>query len=411
MTFAATVKDAAGARRSLVREAASEGAAAAALRAEGFLVLSLAPVPAAAADAAAGARSEPPFWHPAWLKPVRAFDAEIGLRQLSSMLRSGVPLLAGLETVADQALSPRAARVWRAVFDHVAAGGALAAGLAARGRRFDAASVALVRVGEQAGELDAALLQAAAQLESRRNLRHMLLNALAYPAVAIFAAVGVTAFLVLAVIPKIAEFLESGGAALPAATQSLVDLSAFLRAHGPALLAALGAAFAAFFALRAFPRGRLALDGLALRLPVVGRLHRLVGTAVFSRAMAMLVASGVTLLDSLDVSRGLLRNRRLAARVGAASEAVLRGGALAPPLKAGGEFSPMLAQMVAVGETTGALADAFAEVARFHETMLSITIKRFGVTIEPAMICFTGLVVGYVYVSFFTALFSMAGMS
>ena len=194
-------------------------------------------------------------------------------------------------------------------------------------------------------------------------------------------------------------------------TQGLVDLSAWLRANGLLVFGACAAAAAALLVVRAVPAGRLALDTAALRLPVFGRIGRLAGTAVFARAMGMLVASGVTLLESLDVSRGLLRNRRLAARVGAAGETVLHGGALAPALRARGEFMQMLPQMVAVGETTGSLADAFGEVARFHEMLLSIAVKRLGVVLEPAMIVFTGLVVGYVYVAFFLALFSMAGMS
>jgi type IV pilus assembly protein PilC len=408
MIFSATVTDKDGARRTLAREAASEREALAALRAEGFAVLSIAP--AAGADAE-GARSLPPPWHPAWLVPMRAFDVELGLRQLSSMLRSGVSLLAALETVADQASSPRAARVWRAALDDVASGRPLSEALAARGGRFGPAAIALVRVGEQSGELDAALLHAAGQLEAHRNLRSMLANALAYPVFAIVAALGVSAFLVVSVIPKIAEFLESGGAELPALTQALVDLSAWLRANGAWLLGGLAAAVAAFLAVRLFPAGRLALDSLALRTPVAGRVRRLAGTAVFARAMGMLAGSGVGLLEALDVSRGLLRNRRLARCVGDASEAVLRGGALAPPLKARGCFMPMLSQMVAVGETTGSLADAFSEAARFHELVLAVAIKRLGALVEPLMIVFTGLVVGVVYVSFFMALFSMAGMS
>ena len=172
----------------------------------------------------------------------------------------------------------------------------------------------------------------------------------------------------------------------------------------------MAAAIAAFFGLRAIPSVRLALDAFSLRMPVTGRISRLAGTAVFSRAMGMLVGSGVTLLDSLDVAAGLLANRRLRLRVREAWEAVMAGGTLSPPLKARGDFMPMLSQMVAVGERTGSLAEAFAEVAKFHETMLAGAIKRFSVTIEPLMIIVTGLIVGYVYLAFFMALFSMAGV-
>jgi type IV pilus assembly protein PilC len=404
MLFTATVTDKTGARRTLAREGLSSREVVASLRAEGYVV--------AAVELAEGdARREPPWWSPAWLRPMHGFDVEIGLQQLASMLKSGVSLLVALETVADQALSPRAARVWRAVQESVASGGTLSSALAAQGRRFGAAAIELVRVGEQSGELDAALLHAAQQLESQRNLRTLVLNALAYPVFAIVMAVGVCAFLVVGVIPKIAEFLESGGASLPATTQILVDVADWLRANGLAVLVVIAIAVIAFFVARMVPAGRRALDTIALRLPVAGRIQRLAGTAVFSRAMGMLVESGVTLLDSLDVVRSLLANTRLAGRVREAYGTVLRGGQLAPALKARGDFMPMLSQMVAVGETTGSLGEAFAEVARFHEMMLAVAIKRFSVAIEPVLIVITGGIVGYVYIAFFMALFSMAGVS
>lgn len=388
------------------REAASSREAAAALRAEGFVVVSVEEV-VAGSEPGMAAR---PIWHPSWLKPVTKFDIEIGFSQLASMLKSGVPVLDAIETVAEQALSPRAARLWLRVRESVASGMPLSGAFAAHPRRFGGAAVALVRVGEQSGELDASLLRAAQQMESQRNLRSMTVNALAYPAFAIVAAIGVCVFLVVGVIPKIADFLASGGAELPAMTQNLVDLSAWLSANGIKILSGMAAAIAAFFGLRTIPSVRLALDAFSLRMPVTGRISRLAGTAVFSRAMGMLVGSGVTLLDSLDVAAGLLANRRLRLRVREAWEAVMAGGTLSPPLKARGDFMPMLSQMVAVGERTGSLAEAFAEVAKFHETMLAGAIKRFSVTIEPLMIIVTGLIVGYVYLAFFMALFSMAGV-
>jgi type IV pilus assembly protein PilC len=403
--FLATVLTPTGARLTLQRTATTAAEASAALRAEGHLLLSLTEA------APASAPHAPPPWHPAWLRPVRPFDIEIGLQQLSLMLKSGVSLLPALETVAEQSLSPRAARTWRRIRDAVSSGTSLSAAIAAHGRRFGAATIELVRVGEQTGELDTALLHAARQLESQRNLKTLLLNALAYPFFAVLLALAVSVFLVVGVIPKIAEFLETGGAALPASTQFLLDLSAALRARGPVILLALAALTALYLLLRALPAGRRALDTLSLRLPVTGRIRRLAGTAVFARAMGMLVQSGVTLLVSLDTARALLTNTRLADRVQSAREAVLRGGALAPALRPRHDLMPMLAQMVAVGETTGSLADAFTEVARFHEMMLAVAIKRFGAAIEPLLILLTGGLVGYVYIAFFMALFSISSMT
>lgn len=405
MLFSATIVDPSGTRRTVRRDAASARDAASSLRAEGCAVVAVEETK----DGAVGADARP-FWHLSWLKPVTRFDIELGLGQLASMVKSGVPLLESLDTVAEQSVSPRAARLWRRVRDRVASGSPLSEALRRDARRFGEASIALVRVGEQSGELDAALLHAAHQMESQRNLRSLTMNALAYPAFAIVAAIGVCAFLVVVVIPKIAAFLEGGGAELPAMTRNLVDISDWLAANGIAVLGGIAAVAAAFFAVRAIPSGRLALDTAALRIPVSGRIFRLAGTAVFARAMGMLVGSGVTLLDSLDVSAGLLQNRRLRRRVVEARDAVMAGGALSPPLKGAGGFMPMLSQMAAVGEATGSLAESFSEVARFHEAMLAVAIKRFSVTIEPLMIIVTGLIVGYVYVAFFLALFSMAGV-
>ena len=402
--FLATVLSPAGRRLTLQRTAPTAADASASLRAEGHLVLSLEP-------ASRSSLSTPPSSPLSWLRPIRPFDTELALRQLSLMLHSGVSLLPALETVAEQSPSPRAARIWLAARDAVASGAPLSTALAAHPRRFGAAAIELVRVGEQTGELDTALRHAADQLEARRNLRTLLANALSYPLFAIILALGVSAFLVLGVIPKLADFLESGGAALPASTQFLLDLSFWIRARGPILLSVLGGALALYLLLRLIPSGRLALDTLSLRLPVTGRLRRLAGTALFARAMGMLTGSGVTLLVSLDTARALLTNRRLAARVRAATDAVLRGGALAPALKARHDFTPMLSRMVAVGETTGSLSDAFTEVARFHEMMLAVAIKRFGSAIEPLLILFTGAVVGYVYIAFFMALFSISSMT
>lgn len=407
MLFSVTVSDRHGARRVASAQGDSAQAVAAALRAEGLLVIAVKEKRGrgGAKRGAAAAKLARPRLR------MRSFDEETGLREISSMLRSGVPLLSALQTAAEQAPSRRAARTWLSVRDSIAAGRSLADALAAEGRRFGRMEIALVRVGEKSGELDSALTHAAAHLESRRNARSLLASALSYPLVAVTAAIGVCIFLVVSVIPKIADFLESGGAELPAMTQNLVLLSAWLGGHWATLATSAAALVAALVAARAIPASRLALDAAALRLPVAGRLLRISGTATFSRALSVLVRSGVSLLDALDVCTGLMGNRRLARRVAEASEAVVGGGALAPALQARGDWMPMLSRMTAVGETTGTLDTALGEVATFHEMLLATAIRRFGAVIEPAMIVFTGIVVGYVYVAFFVALFSLAGMS
>ena len=402
MVFTATVRDPAGARRTVSREADSLDSFMAALRAERFIVLSV--------EESTGGDVLPPRWHPAWLKPMTGFDVEMGLRQLASMLKSGVALLSALATVEEQAPCPRAAVAWRKVRESVFAGGSFAGALERQAKRFGEITVRLADVGERSGELEHALTRAADQMESRRNLRTAVVNALVYPLVTVLMAVGVSAYLVVAVIPKLAEFLRDGGVELPGMTMMLMNFADFVKANGLVIMGWFVAAVAAWFGARYFSvRAREMEDLFLLRIPVTGRILRLSATALFARAMQIMVESGVTLLDALDVSCRLMSNLRYKRRVMAARDGVMRGGSLADSLRPAREFMPMLARMSAVGEVTGSLSEAFGEVARFHEMLLAIAIKRFGMLIEPVMICVTGGIVGFVYIAFFMALFAIAG--
>lgn len=402
-SFEATVRTTTGKRETIKRIARTQCEFASSLRDEGCVILSIREL---AKDDKL--RPLPPMWHFSWLKPMSTFDVEIGFQQLASMLKSGVSILLALETVAEQAMCPRASVVWFDIYDKVSSGISLSKALSQSRGRFSPVTIELVRVGEQSGELDSSLLHASKQLESQRNLRAMVANALTYPIFAVVMALSVAAFLVVSVIPKIGDFLQSSGASLPAMTQLLLDLSEWIRVNGLIIVVIAIAIPLIIIALRMTSFGRLVISTLLLRMPIVGRIQRLSGTASFSRAMEMLVQSGVTLVEALDVVRSLLSNARLSLCVRDAYEAVLKGETLASVLRRPGAFTPMLGQMVAVGETSGSLPEAFGEVAHFHETMLKVTIRRFSVTIEPIMIIITGLIVGFVYLAFFLALFSMA---
>ena len=399
-TYSATVKDADGVRQTIRREAESRAELTTQLRAEGLLLLEL--------REERGEGAGLPSWHPAWLLPMTSFDVEMGLRQLASMLRSGVPLLEGLRTTEEQSRRPRAARTWRRVRELVYAGTSFADALEAQGRRFNGLVTRLARVGAQSGELDQVLTRGAEHLEGHRNLRALVINALVYPTLAVLMAIGVSAFLVVGVIPKVAAFLQAGGTQLPPITQQMLDISDWIVRNGVALMLGLAGSIAAWILVRQTESGRELQDALLLRVPVSGGILRLSATAVFARAMETMVASGVSLLDALDVSAHLLPNRRFRRRLRTAHADVMRGASLSVSLSAAPEFLPMLSRMAAVGEMTGSLSETFGETARFHEMMLGVAIKRFSVLIEPVMICITGLIVGFVYIAFFTAIFSMA---
>ena len=403
-TFAATVRDTAGATRVYRRSAVSRESLADDLRREKFLVLEIKEVQESRS-------SLPPLWHPSWLKIVTSFDIETALRALSSMLKSGVALLQGLSTVAEQSSSPRERAMWMRISDRVLAGGSFAEALSAEPRKFSAVVVRLSEVGERSGELALTLSRAADQLEARRNLRTAVINALMYPLVVVLSAIGVSTYLVLAVIPKIAAFLEDGGGSLPGITQSLVDISEWVSANGLYIPVWAGAAAAVYFAVRMHKSGRDIEDAAVLHIPVTGRILRLSGTALFARSMQIMTESGVTLLEALATGAGILSNARFKRRVLSAHDDVLSGASLAYALEKAPEFTPMLRHMAAVGEASGALHETFGETARLHEMLLSVAVKRLGMLIEPVVIVVTGLIVGFVYIAFFTAIFAMAGVS
>ena len=401
MKFEVTARDSSGTTRTFAVEARGRMEALAVVKERKMLAISIRELREKGAL--------PPRFSPKWLRPMTGLEAELALRQLSSMLRSGLALLAAISTVVEQSVSARAKRVWMRVRDDVFAGSSFAQALAAHPRRFDEMTVRLAEVGEKSGELENAVARAADQMESRRSLRTAVVNALAYPSLAVAMAVGVSAYLVVAVIPRLAEFLRSGGTALPPITQALMDFSDWIARNGLFVLAWIGAAAAAWAAVRLFERGHEAEDALLLRLPVTGRILRLSGTALFARSMQIMAQSGVTLVDSLDVGARLLGNRRLRRRVERAREGVLRGLSLESALAEAAEFTPMLRSMAATGEAGGTLPEAFGETARFHEMLLALAIRRFGMVMEPLMIVVTGLIVGFVYIAFFMALFAMAG--
>ena len=403
--FRYTVKNADGRTVTETAEAASASALAASLRAAGMAVLRMREI----SEREAADEGLPPRWHPSWLLRMAPFDAELGYRQLATMLRGGVSILQALRMAAEQARRPRAARTWRRIASAVARGGSLSEAMRARGRPFTEYAVQLAAVGEHSGELDRALERAADHQSAHRELLLSLTNALLYPCIAMLAAIGVSVFLVVSVLPKIEAFLAAGGAELPELTRSMLDLSAWLRDRGPALLLGLGGAAVLFAAWRRTPTGRDLTGAAALRLPMVGGIVRTAGTAVLARGFSVLLDSGLPLLDALAVSAGLLGNRRQARRVGEARRAVLRGEPLSVALARSRAFTPMLAHMTAVAETTGTFGATLGEVADFHERRLRAALRRLSILVEPLVLLLAAGLVGFVYVAFFLALFAVSG--
>ena len=327
---------------------------------------------------------------------------------MAVMLRSGLTLLASLKTIAEYSRSRAMRHIWEDVAEKIQSGASLADAMAEQ-RCFSHMVIELVRVGEQTGILEQVVTRAGEAMERRRMLRNQLLTALFYPTLVFLLAIGVAVFMIVSLIPKLQVFLSAIGRKLPPLTQRLLDVSAFVQAHGLPIVIGLLALTAGVIALYLLPASRLIMDRMILRLPVLGFLLRLSATVQFAHGLAVLLNSGITLVNGLQTVERQQRNRWAAGRIAYARQSVLRGGGLAEPLAVPGVFMPMLSRMVAVGESAGTLDEVLAEVAKFHENRLQSTIRLLSTIIEPVIVVAVGGIVGFVYISFFLALFAAAG--
>ena len=339
---------------------------------------------------------------------MRLAEKEFAFRQLATMLHGGLPLVAALETCGEQAVNAQGAALWRGIAAQINAGGMFSTALAAT-RNFDRYVVALAEVGESTGELERTLLSAAEYLERKREHRAMVMNALFYPVLVVLATTVVVWFMMVKVIPALKAFVEAQQRSLPAMTQLLIEMSDWTVAHGPRLAIIAASSIAALWLARRNDGIREATDALLFRLPVVGGILRLSATAVLSRSLALLLESGVTLLAALETVEGLFGNLRTRHILAEARRNVIRGGTLSETIRPHREFAPMLSRMASVGEATGSLGTTLADVARFHEERLRQMIRRLGMLMEPLLIVVVGTIVGFVYIAFFLAIFSLAG--
>jgi type IV pilus assembly protein PilC len=342
-----------------------------------------------------------------WLRPVRTRDRIFLLQQLALMLRSGLTIIQSLETAQQQTNKPRLAGTLSRIVDRIRSGKSFSQALTLEPGLFPALTIKLIESAEASGQMDVVCDRIAAHFEQNLAMRQAMLTALIYPFIVALVSVGVFIFLVVKVIPVFAKYFASRQAALPWSTQFLLDGSAFLVQYGPVILLALIGAAAALILLYRSSRGRLALDRFALMIPVVGKLVTTGAMVQFLRTLAMLLHSGVVILESLRIVHGVIGNRAIAGCFERAAESVLSGRDLASSLEHR-VIPSLVPRVVAVGERTGALGQILDELGTFYERDLQAWIKRLSALIEPVLIVTIGSMVGFVYYAFFQAVFGLA---
>ncbi len=334
-------------------------------------------------------------------------DIVVFARQFATMIQSSLPLAPSLGVLAEQTGNRRLAAVVGQVRYDIEAGRTLAGALGEHPAVFNQLFVSMVAAGEAGGVLDTVLARLADSLEKTDKLVRKVRGALIYPAVVLVVAALALLVLLEFVIPTFQEMFAASDLPLPLPTRLVIGLSEQLRALWwlPALLAV--GAWIGVRRARATPRGRLVLDRLALAVPIAGQVQLKMVMARFTRTLGTLVASGVAILEALEITAAGTGNRVVHDAVMNARTSIAAGHTIAEPLRESGVFPPMVVQMIHVGEQTGGLDEMLAKIADFHDDEVGRSVEALLAVFEPAVVTLLGIVVGGMIVSMYLPVFDM----
>lgn len=320
-------------------------------------------------------------------------------RQLGTLLGAGIPLAEAMRAVIEQAESRRIETLFRTIRERITQGNSLGDALGEHPELFSELYVNMVRAGEATGQVDIVLSRLADFLQAQRALQRKVVSALTYPAMMIGLGIIVVTVLMAVVVPKITAMLDDIGQELPLPTQILVNTSEFVKNYWWVVL--LGVAFLSFLVERYYrtPNGRMKLDRLTLRLPIIGELFRKRAVSRFSRTLSTLLSSGVPAVQALDITADVVGNQVIAKATRDIKNKIVEGTDFATPLKATGVFPPTLGYMVSVGEASGELEGMLDRVADAYDEEIDVVTERVTTILEPIMIVILAVVVGYIVIS------------
>jgi type IV pilus assembly protein PilC len=339
---------------------------------------------------------------------VKPREITVMARQLATMIASGLSLLRALYVLEDQATSPKLKKAIVAVRGDIEAGLALSQAMAKHPRVFNELFVSMVRAGETGGNLEEVLERVAVQLEKDDHLRRTVRSAMVYPSLIAVFAVAVLVGMVVFLIPTFAEIYADLGGDLPALTQFMIGLSDAMRSYWYAFIVAPIALAFAFRHWKRTDRGRKLWDRFKLKIPMrIGDTVLKIALARFARTLGTLTASGVPILQALDITSRTAGNRVISDPMAEVAERVREGQSLAVPLQKTGVFPSMVIQMLAVGEETGAMDRMLHKLGDFYDDEVASTLKALTSIIEPIMLILVGAIVGLVVISMYLPMFKV----
>ena len=370
--------------------------AVAALRREQILVTQISPLKEAAPKAAKPSG-----------KSVSAKNLAVFTRQFSVMIDAGLPLVQCLEILGTQEEDKNFASVILATRTDVESGASLADAMKKHPKAFDPLFTNMIAAGEAGGILDTILKRLATYIEKAVKLRGQVKSAMIYPIAVVVIAVVVVGVILWKVIPTFANLFAGLGAELPLPTRIVIAASNGLVRFMPFVLVGIGAAVFGFRAYYNSTNGRRVIDAITLKLPVLGQLMRKIAVARFCRTLSTLLASGVSILEALDITARTAGNAIIEEAIMTTRKSIERGETIAAPLKETNVFPSMVVQMISVGEATGALDTMLGKIAEFYEEEVDTAVAGLLTLLEPIMIFFLGVVVGGIVIAMYMPIFDL----
>jgi len=341
---------------------------------------------------------------------VTAHDVMLFTRQFATMIDAGLPIVQGLEILSQQSENKAFRNIIRVIKQDVEGGFTLADALKKHPKAFDDLYVNMVAAGEVGGVLNTILNRIALFIEKSAKLKSKVKGAMIYPCTIVVVAVGVVTILLLYVIPVFAELYGGMGKALPAPTQITINMSNWFRAYFVYMVIGVGILIAALRYYYKTSQGRMVIDGIMLKMPIIGDLLRKVAVARFSQNMSILLSSGVPILDGLAITAKTAGNKVVEQAIMDARVSISQGKTVAEPLTESKIFPPMVCQMVAIGENTGALDAMLKKVADFYEDEVDNSVANLTSLMEPLIMVVLGVILGGLVISMYLPIFQLGSL-
>ena len=340
-------------------------------------------------------------------RKIKQSEIAIFTRQFSVMLNAGMPLVQGLDAIAQQHPNEAFRTVLNQVRSDVESGSTLSAALAKHPKVFDSLFTNMVAAGETGGILDTILQRLSTFIEKIVKLKSALRSAMIYPSVILTVAIGVVIVILWKVVPVFRTLFEGFNVQLPLLTRVVIAVSEIVERFALLFVVVIVVGAIGFMKFYRTEKGRHIVDKYLLKCPVLGDILRKIGVARFTRTLATLLTSGVPILEGLDITARTAGNAILEDTIHTLKQRIEEGGTMAEPMRQSGFFPPMVTQMVSVGESTGEMDSMLVKVADFYEEEVDVVVANLLTILEPILMVFLGVVVGGIVVAMYLPLFKL----